>query len=257
VKVLAERIHFGETAYQLICKVLGVGCSEPDARNSGLGPDAPKKIDEVDVFVEPPAVRINVLTKQKYFADAGLIQEPDFFQDFIGRPAPLRTPHVRDYAVGAIIVAALHYRNRGRYACLRQDFAAIELRAATFLVGQAGNPATAFLHPLEHLPDRIHRPCAYDHIKVVEPVEQFFAELLGHAAPGYDFEVWFCFFEAAQGSQKRVDLLFRLPAHRTGVEKDNVSLAYIIDRHVSQVGEQPLDPQRIIFIHLAAKRSDV
>jgi len=51
--------------------------------------------------------------------------------------------------------------------------------------------------------------------------------------------------------------LFRLPAHRTGVEKDNVSLTYIIDRQVPQVGEQPLDSQRIIFVHLAAERADV
>jgi hypothetical protein len=88
-------------------------------------------------------------------------------------------------------------------------------------------------------------------------LEQLFAELLGHAAPGYDLEVWFCVLEAAQSSQKRVDLLFCLPAHRTGVEKDNVSLIYIIDRHVPHVGELPLDSQRIIFIHLAAERADV
>jgi hypothetical protein len=69
--------------------------------------------------------------------------------------------------------------------------------------------------------------------------------------------VWFCVFEAAQASQKRVDLVFCLPAHRTGVEKDNISLTYIIDRQVPQVGEQPLDSQRIIFVHLAAERADV
>ena len=97
---------------------------------------------------------------------------------------------------------------------------------------QAGKPAAAFLDPLKQLPNRIHPHCAYNHIEVIEPVEQFLAELLGHAAPRYNLEVRFYILEPAQASDKRVDLLFRLLAHRAGVEKNDVGFADVIDRHI-------------------------
>jgi hypothetical protein len=92
---------------------------------------------------------------------------------------------------------------------------------------------------------------------VIEPVEQFLAELLRHATPGYNFQVRFYLLEAAQASEKRVDFVFRLFAHRAGIEKDNVGLADVTYRHISQRAKQPLDPQRIIFVHLTAEGSNV
>jgi hypothetical protein len=156
-----------------------------------------------------------------------------------------------------MVVAAPHYGERSRYATLRHNFPAVQTGSPVSLVVQKGCPAAAFFHLLQQLPDRVHRPRAYNHIQVVEPVEQLLTELLGNASSGNDLQVRLCFLKPSQASQKRVHLLFRLASHRASVEKDNVGAADVVYGHVSKVCQLPPDLQRIVFIHLTAEGAHV
>ena len=67
---------------------------------------------------QAPAVGIDVLAQQGHFDAPGGQKIGNLGDDGLGLPAGLPAPDIRDHAVGAEIVAALHDGHQGRHRSL-------------------------------------------------------------------------------------------------------------------------------------------
>jgi hypothetical protein len=256
VRVLADRLAFRHGRDHVPPEVLRMRAREADALDPGHRVTGAEEFGEVGLEVREQiaAPRVDVLTEERELADAVLRQPVNLGQDLAGPAADLPPADLRDDAVGAHGVTAHRHLHPGLEAALAVRGEPGGERA--LLADPEARPRRlpARAEPLAEVRDRAGPEGDVDErIKLKKAL----ALCLGVAAANRNHLVAVALLERAGLSDVRGEALIRLLADRAGVEDEHVGLVLRNRLAEPELLEHPLDPLRVMGVHLAPEGGDV
>jgi hypothetical protein len=174
--------------------------------------------------------------------------------DFGDGPADLGPAHVRHHAIRAVVVAAAHDAEE-RPAAVRPDRDLPRLRNRRVLAARQ-DAARAAARNLDQLGDAREFPRAADEVHVRQPLEDFSAVLLRHAAEDADDQAGLAALQAFQFADVAVHALLGVRAHRAGVVEHHVRLVRRGGLFVAGAPERGERQLGVQLVHLAAEGVD-
>ena len=234
--------------------VLGMGRHVAQALQAGQGGHFFQQGGKADaVAVRIAAEGVDVLPQQGDLAGAAVQQVTAFVEDGRGQTGLLAAAGIGHDAVGAEIVTALHdvHEAHGRGRRIGAGFA-LHVMAGEVQQGktQGGLVQQAF-DGLGRAADAV----AARH-QTHLAAEEFFAQLLGHAAGDGHQHTRRVAGDLADAAQGAHDFLFGLFAHGTGVDHHHAGL---FQGRLAKAArfEGAGQPLRVVHVHLAAEGDDV
>ena len=241
-------------------QVLGVRAGEADA------PDAVHRADGAQQLGEerPPlrdvaAVGVHVLPEQRHLGHPAPGEQLHLRHDVVEGPAHLGTPHRRDDAEGAGVVAAgLDVRPtprteaRGR----RRDRAA----GCSPRLGRRGvedlHDGALGLRPAQETGRTGQVVGAEDDVDPAHLLLNALAVLLGQAPADGDLQTRLGVDQLLQAPQRPVEPLVGVLPDAAGVEHDHVGVLHGGGRRQAVGHQQPGEPLGVVLVHLAPEGTD-
>src|SRR6266540_1886471 len=251
----AEFRHFGKTDNERGGNILGMGGGKAYSLDSLNLRHNLEKSRKIGLSTALQSVGVYILPKQ-----GNLLQShPGHLRDFteyIGRAAAdFPAAHIRDYAVGAEVVATLHNGNESRdptgLVSIRKE---VEPRFAVDEI-YFGQPLPFFCPP-DHLGQLVQVVGPEHHVQVGDLLQKPRPFLLGDTSPHSQNQSSVSTLQPLEIHQACVHLLLRLFPDAAGIEHDEVGTGGIPGGLITRFPEQSDDLLRIADIHLAAEGLD-
>ena len=253
------RHHGGDLCHGadgLLGEVLGVGRGEADALDAGL-PDGAQQLGEARLPVDVAAIGVYVLPQERDLAHAVGHELLALGHDGLERAALLASADVRDDAVRAEVVAALHDGHPGVKA-LRASAGKVGGEAAALLAGvHLDDGAVVGKRLGEKLGQARERRGAEDDVRRGDVLADLLAVALRDAAAdGNDPAAAGRLGSAHHGRGLAIEALVGVLTDAARHEDHDVSLVGLIDADAAALVKKAAHALGVVQVHLAAKGLD-
>ena len=246
--VLARRHHVN----QLVGNILRMGGHKADSLNPHLV-QRRKKLCKAQFAFNVKPVGVDVLPKQHDFLHAVRLQFARFLDDACRRAGAFPAAHIRNDAIRAEVVAAVH---DGDVSVIRAATAHRQIfRNAALVILNHLDHAAAGLHRLEHQLRKtiqIMRAEGQIHKRIL--LENLFAHprLLHHAAANADHQLRTCLFQFLEPDHVAQRAPLRIVADAAGVEDDKIRLFSVGGGRHPHLSQHAFQLFTVVRVHLAA-----
>ena len=222
--MVADVMRRGDRVDQLVRRILRVARHKADAVVALHFIEHGEEVGEIQTFVQPFSVGIDVLAEQRDVLIALIDQTFELSKDIRTSAASLAPAHIRDNTVRAEIIASVHDRQpRAECTAARDRHALHDIRA---LDGRSQNPLFAselFENLLREFVDGV-RP--EDNVDVRIALAEFLDDrlLLRHASAHGDHQAGVLLLDGFQRTNVAEHAVLRMFPDRAGVEYHKVGI---------------------------------
>ena len=249
MNVLAHGWYLGHRGQHSSREIGGIGRCEAHAANLRHRADGAEQVGKVVVAI---VIAVDRLPKKRDLASAGLHQPGDLTHDVCQLAAPLRPARHRNNAEGAPIIAAtLHRHERGHLLFTHRRHVFVVLPAPKRGFGGA----LALARARNQLRQTAITVGADHQVYLRHAFEQLRTQPLGHTTHhAQDISRTLVALQLPHASQHA---LFRVIAHRAGIDQQYVRFGRIVGAHVSLTSQHSEHQLGIRNVHLAAVGLDI
>ena len=252
VDMLAQVRLCGDGVDQLMAGILGVASHKANLIIAGHRAEHVQQVGKIDLFVQPLAVAVDILTQQGDLLIALRHQLLKLRQNGGGFAAALPPAHIGHDAVGAEVIAAVHNGQPRAEARIAADGHFLDHGVA---LGRGFQIALAAAHTLrQHGGQTVDAVHAEHQINIWVALTQLFDNmgLLRHTAADADHQAGVLLLELFQCAHVAENALLGVFAHGAGVEQNQVGVLDVITQTVADILQNTADLFTVVDVLLAA-----